>query len=262
MGKFDNKVVLIAGCKGAANEIASIICNEGGKVIVNDPDAAVLEAITAPVAEKFNLSISRDDTKKLIDSVLEKYKVIHSLIVNYDEFKTAKNRIVNYTLEDWDKVIEINVKSFFRLLACIRDHFRECGQPKDGVDMNWRTGDQATIVVMSSLAGVSGLAAATLYSAAKAAVNGMVRNTAKEFGKFANINAIAQGFYSEKKNLVGPKDRSKKFLLINSTDRAQKGNLTYKDVASAAAYLASEDAKMISGQIINVDGGLWLHVQA
>lgn len=262
MGKFTDKVVLIAGCKGAANAIADIICSEGGTVLVNDPDASVLETITAPVAEKYNLSTSRDDTQKLVDGALEKYKVIHSLVINYDEFKAAKNRIVNYSLEDWDKIIDINVKSVFRLFACIRGHFRECGPPKESVDMNWRTGEQATIVVLSSLAGVSGLGAASLYAAAKGSVNGMVRSIAKEFGKFANVNAIAQGFYSEKKNRVGPKYRSKKNFMISSTARAQRGDLKYEDVASAAAFLASEDARMISGQIINVDGGLWLHVQA
>ncbi|MHA1889733.1 MAG: SDR family NAD(P)-dependent oxidoreductase, partial [Promethearchaeota archaeon] len=215
------------------------------------PDPQKLELITAPVAEKMNLGLSMEDAKKLVNTVIEKHGKIDALITNYDEFKAAKKRVDQYTVEDYDKIIEINVNAVFRLLGNIRQHFR------DKADSD----EQGTILIMTSIAGKAGLDIGTLYSAAKGAVNGMIRSIAKEFGRFANVNGIAQGYYAAKKNSFGPKDRVKKNYMITSSARSKKP-LTFEDVAPLAALLVSDDAKMISGQIYNVDGGLWIHVQA
>nr|MDO8118810.1 hypothetical protein [Candidatus Sigynarchaeota archaeon] len=74
MGRFDKKIVLIAGCKGAADEIAKIICSEGGTVIVNDPDKALTDEITAPVAEKMNFGISMEDSRSMIEKIIGKWR--------------------------------------------------------------------------------------------------------------------------------------------------------------------------------------------
>ncbi len=251
MARFTNKVCLICGAKGAANEIAKIVCAEGGTVVINDVDKALTDAITAPVAAKMNLGTSGDDSKKLVAEVLAKYKAIHSLIINFDEYDAAKVRMENVTVEAYRKVMDGNVTPTFHILAAIREHFRA----------KQDTGEQATVVILGSTAGLSGLSIGGLYAAAKAAQFGIVRGVAKEFGRFANVNAIAQGFYSEKVNRPGPKDKEKKDYLTMKAARSDK-DLTYPDVAKMAAYLASEDANMISGQVIPVDGGIWLRVQA
>ncbi len=269
MGRFDNKLVLICGCKGAADEIAKIICSEGGKVIVNDPDKALTDQITAPVVEKMNYGTSMDESRSMIEKIVGKYRTdeatkevvkeadgkypaLHAVICNYDEYEASKMRTDQITVDVFNKVMDINVNSVFHLLGAVRDHFRS----KQG------TTEQATVLLMSSTLGLAGIAAlGTLYAAAKGAVNGLVRGVAKEFGRFANVNGIAQGLYAEKKNLVGLKDRYKGDYMLTSSARS-KEDLKYTDVAKMAAYLASEDARMISGQIISVDGGLWLHVQA
>ncbi|NMC06098.1 MAG: SDR family oxidoreductase [Candidatus Lokiarchaeota archaeon] len=251
MARFTNKVCLICGAKGAANEIAKIVSSEGGTVVINDPDKALTDAISAPVADKMNLSTSGEDSKKLVAEVLAKHKAIHSVIVNFDEYDAAKTRSENITVEAYRKVMDGNVTPTFHILAAVREHFRA----------KQETGEQASVVILGSVAGLSGLSIGSLYAAAKAAQFGMVRGVAKEFGRFANVNGIAQGFYSEKVNRPGPKDKEKKDFLTMKTARADQ-DLTYVDVAKMAAYLASEDAKMISGQVIPVDGGLWLRVQA
>nr|MDO8108871.1 SDR family oxidoreductase [Candidatus Sigynarchaeota archaeon] len=269
MGRYDKKIVLIAGAKGAADEIAKIICVEGGTVIVNDPDKALTDAIEAPVAEKLNYSTSMEDTRKMIDTLVGKWKTddttkqsnkesdgkypaLHVVIMNYDEYEASKMRADQITVEAYQKVMDINVRSVFHLLGAVREYFKS----KQG------TTEQATILILSSLVGLSGISQlGSLYAAAKGAVNGLVRGVAKEFGRFATVNAIAQGYYAEKKNLVGPKDRIKGDYTITATDRS-KEDLKYTDVAKMAAYLISDDAHMINGQIIPVDGGLWLRVQA
>src|SRR5271157_4513388 len=269
MGRFDGKTVLIAGCKGAADEIAKIICEEGGTVIVNDPDSSLTDAIEAPVAEKLNYGTSMEDTRAMIDELIGKwvtdettkqsskesdgkYSALHAVIMNYDEFEVCKMRADQLTLEAYNTAMDVNVRSLFHLFGAIREYYRS----KQG------TKEQASVVVMTSVVGLAGLTQlSTLYAAAKGAVNGMIRSAAKEFGRYANVNGVSQGFYSEKKNPVGPKDRLKGDYQLQMTDRA-KEELTYNDVAKMVAYLASDDAHMISGQIISVDGGLWLRVQA
>lgn len=269
MGRFDGKVVLIAGAKGAAYEIASILCDEGATVIVNDPNSALTDAIEAPVTEKLNYGTSMEETRAMIDELVGswvtddatkqtnkesdgKYPALHAVIMNYDEYEVCKMRADQLTLDAYNKAMDINVRSLFHLFGAIREYYRS----KQG------TKEQASIVVMTSVVGLAGLTQlSTLYAAAKGAVNGLIRCVAKEFGRYANVNGVSQGFYSEKKNLVGPKDRLKGDYQLQMTDRA-KDELTYKDVAKMAVYLASDDARMISGQIISVDGGLWLRVQA
>jgi NAD(P)-dependent dehydrogenase (short-subunit alcohol dehydrogenase family) len=251
MARFTNKVCLICGAKGAANEIAKIVSSEGGTVIINDADKALVDAITAPVAAKMNLGTSGDDSKKLVAEVLTKYKAIHSLVINFDEYDAAKMRSENVTVEAYRKVMDGNVTPTFHILAAVREHLRT----------KQESGEQGSVVILGSIAGLSGLSIGSLYAAAKAAQFGIVRGVAKEFGRFANVNGIAQGFYSEKVNRPGPKDKEKKDYLTMKTARADM-DLMYPDVAKMAVYLASEDAKMISGQVIPVDGGIWLRVQA
>jgi NAD(P)-dependent dehydrogenase (short-subunit alcohol dehydrogenase family) len=269
MGRFDNKVVLIAGCKGAANDMAKIICAEGGKVIVNDPDKALTDGIDAPVAEKLNYGISMDDSHKLIEYLTGKcktddttkqmvresggkYPELSAVIFNYDDYGSCKMRADQITVEAYKKAMEINVHSLFHLGGALREQFKWQGEK----------GQQATLLLMTSIVGLAGISQlAALYSAVKGAVNGLVRCIAKEYGRFANVNGLAQGLYAESTNLVGMKDRLKGDYMITSTARS-KEDLKYTDVAKMAAYLVSDDARMISGQIISVDGGLWVRVNA
>ncbi|MBN2150417.1 MAG: SDR family oxidoreductase [Candidatus Lokiarchaeota archaeon] len=270
MGRFDKKVVLIAGCKGAANEMAKIICAEGGTVIVNDPDKTLTDAIDAPVAEKLNYGLSMEDGRKLVEYLTGKcktddatkqmtresegkYPSLDVVIFNYDDYNVCKMRADMITVEAYRKAMDINVNSLFHLGGALREQFKWQGEK----------GKLAKLLLMSSIVGIAGISQlGSLYAAVKGAVNGLVRCIAKEYGRFACVNGIAQGFYAESKNLVGMKDRLKgEFTIITGTARA-KADLKYTDVAKMAAYLVSDDADMISGQIIAVDGGLWTRVQA
>lgn len=251
MARYTNKIVLIAGAAGAANELAGIICSEGGKVVVNDPDPANLALITAPVAEKLQLGTSAEDSRKLVDGIIQKHGKIGALVINHDEYKASKKRSEQITVEDYRAVMEGNLHPAFHLMAAIRDHYREAQE----------SGEHRTILILSSVAGLSGLSIGSLYAAAKGAIHGMVRSVAKEYGRFATVNGIAQGFFSEKQGPVGPKDRDKKDYMVTKTAQSDK-DLKYVHVAKAAAFLASEDAAMITGQVIPVDGGIWLRVQA
>ncbi|MHA1681389.1 MAG: SDR family NAD(P)-dependent oxidoreductase [Promethearchaeota archaeon] len=250
--KVKDKTILITGAKGAANAIAELLCESGAKVIINDDDVKAMEYIVAPVAEKMIYGTSREECDKLVADVIEKYGRIDGLVINYDEYKAGKKRLDQYTVEDYDTIMNKNVYPVFHMLGAVRMHFRERQDtPKD----------QPAVLIMTSLVGSAGLDLATMYAAAKGAVNGLIRATAKEFGKFARVNGIAQGFYAEKKNSVGPKDRQKKFFMITSTYMSRY-DLKFTDVAPLAALLMSDDGKLISGQIYHVDGGLWLRVQA
>ncbi len=269
MGRFDKKVVLIAGCKGAANEIAKIICAEGGTVIVNDPDKALTDAIDAPVAEKLNYGISMEDSRKMIEYITGKcktddatkqmtresegkYPALDVVIFNYDDYSSCKMRADQITVDAYRKAMDINVNSLFHLGGSLREQFK------------WQSekGKLAKFLLMTSIIGLAGISQlGSLYAAVKGAVNGLVRCIAKEYGRFASVNGLAQGLYAESKNLVGMKDRLKGEYMLTSTARA-KADLKYVDVAKMAAYLVSDDADLISGQIIAVDGGLWTRVQA
>jgi 3-oxoacyl-[acyl-carrier-protein] reductase (EC 1.1.1.100) len=153
----------------------------------------------------------------------------------------AKDRtLAKMTVEEWQRVIDINLTSVFN-----------CS--KTALPM--LIANQGNIVSMSSFSGLRGNFGQTNYTAAKAGIIGFTKTLSKEVGKFGvRVNAVAPGFIESKMTEAMPEDIKAMVKKLTSLARTGKP----EEVANVIAFLASSEASFVTGDIINIDGGLWL----
>ena len=161
-----------------------------------------------------------------------------SLIVNNAGI-TRDNLLMKMSEEDFDAVIQTNLKGVFN---CTRHIARQMLKQKSG-----------RIINISSVSGVLGNAGQANYCAAKAGVIGLTKSAAKELAsRGITVNAVAPGFIKTEMTDV-LKDDIKKAIMENIPMKAFGET---EDIANAVAFLASEEARYITGQVISVDGGM------
>ncbi|MDD6796467.1 MAG: 3-oxoacyl-[acyl-carrier-protein] reductase [Clostridiaceae bacterium] len=182
--------------------------------------------------------VSKDeDAKNLINVAKETFGKIDILVNNAGI--TKDSLILRMKEEDFDKVINVNLKGTFNCLKYV-----------SSVMARQRHGK---IINVSSVVGVNGNAGQVNYSASKAGVIGMTKSLAKELGgRGVNVNAIAPGFI--KTNMTDCLSDKVKDELVKNIPLKRLGEP--EDAASLIAFLASKEADYITGQVINVDGGM------
>ena len=152
---------------------------------------------------------------------------------------TKDNLIMRMSEEEFDKVIEVNLKGAFN---CMKHVSRIMLKQKSG-----------HIINMSSVSGVMGNAGQVNYCASKAGIIGMTKSLARELGsRGITVNAIAPGFIETEMTDVLPEDVKEN--LLASIPLKRMGQT--KDIAETVAFLASDKAAYITGQTISVDGGM------
>jgi len=286
MSEFKGKIALVAGNLGKFKKngfkiglsgvIAKKLIKEGCKVCIVDKDFKIAkeceELINNSNVKAYECDFFAEptyETEKFIDKrgrkknrVIWKYAPAHELvkniikefnrldilITNFDEFQQA--RIDQTDDELYNYLRDQNTLPVFHLISAVRD-----------VMSNQRKidGTYGKIVFITNIVGKAGMSFGTMYSAFKGSLVGLTKCLAKEFGTFANVNSVAIGPLSEKK-MQGPKDRIKKNYLLTQTAVCDKP-LTFQDIAPLATFLASDDAVAINGQVMNVDGGMWLKLE-
>lgn len=239
-----NKVAIVTGAsRGIGLEIAKIFYENGAKIVITDIDDKTLSIVNKKFDDSKNIlsivsdvSIS-DSVTNMIKTTIEKFNKI-DILVNCAGI-TKDNLIIRMKENDWDNVINTNLKSVF-LTSKIAGRYM----------MKEKSGN---IINISSVVGITGNAGQTNYSASKAGVIGMTKSLAKEFAsRNIRVNAIAPGFIDTAmtKNL---KENAKE-QLIDAILLKRLG--TTKDIANAALFLASSLSDYITGQILVVDGGM------
>ncbi len=239
-----NKVAIVTGAsRGIGLEIAKIFYENGAKIVITDIDNKTLSIVNKKFDDSKNIlsivsdvSIS-DSVTNMIKTTIEKFNKI-DILVNCAGI-TRDNLIIRMKENDWDNVINTNLKSVF-LTSKIAGRYM----------MKEKSGN---IINVSSVVGITGNAGQTNYSASKAGVIGMTKSLAKEFAsRNIRVNAIAPGFIDTAmtKNL---KEDAKE-QLIDAILLKRLG--TTKDIANAALFLASSLSDYITGQILVVDGGM------
>ena len=139
--------------------------------------------------------------------------------------------------DDWNSVLNTNLNSFFYLTRRLL---------KDMLSKRW-----GRIVNMASLSGIKGLAGQTNYSAAKAALIGATKALAQEVAaRKVTVNAVAPGFIATDMTKELPEDELKKMIPVGRFGKPE-------EVAALVEFLASDDAAYITGQVININGGLY-----
>ncbi|MEC8090629.1 MAG: 3-oxoacyl-[acyl-carrier-protein] reductase [Bacteroidota bacterium] len=246
MKLLENKNVLITGAsRGIGLGIATVFAEHGANVVFtysSSVDAAntlekKLQSLGVQAKGYQSNAADFDQAQELVEKVLADFSTIDVLINNAGI--TKDNLLMRISEEDFDKVIEVNLKSVFNLTKAVQRTM-----------LKQRYG---SIINMSSVVGVKGNAGQSNYAASKAGVIGFSKSIALELGsRNIRCNVIAPGF-------IETEMTSKLSEEVVAGWRAGiplKRGGTPNDVANACVFLASDLSTYITGQVINVDGGM------
>jgi len=242
--RLENKVVIITGAgSGIGKETALLFAKEGAKVVVADVNEKGGEETVAEIKKNgdgffVKLDVSnREQSKQMAKTVLEKYGKIDVLINNAGIVQDAF--VSKMTEQQWDKVIDINLKGVFNCIQAVVDIMMKQGY--------------GVIINTSSIVGLNGNVGQVNYSATKAGLIGMTKTLAKELGrKGIRVNAVAPGFIATPMTSAVPE----KILEMMKEKTPLKRLGAPKDIANAYLYLASDEANFVNGAVLSVDGGL------
>ena len=246
MKLLEGKVAIITGAsRGIGSGIAKVFAENGANVAFTYSSSA--EAALALENELNALGIKSkgyksnaadfNEAQKLVDDVIAEFGTIDVLINNAGI--TKDNLLMRMSEEDFDKVIEINLKSVFNMTKAVQK-----------IMLKNRKG---SIVNMSSVVGVKGNAGQANYAASKAGMNGFTKSIALELGsRNIRCNAIAPGFIETEMTAKLNEDVVKGWREAIPLKRGG----TPEDVANVCVFLASDMSAYVTGQVINVDGGM------
>lgn len=244
--KFEGQIALVTGAtRGIGAAIALALAEKGLKVFgtaTSDEGAAkISQALAAfPGCTGKNLNVTDAvAAEALVDGIVKQHGSLHVLVNNAGI--TRDMLAMRLKDDDWDAVVETNLKAVFRMSRCVMRTM-----------MKQRYG---RIINITSVVGSSGNAGQANYAAAKAGVAGMTRALARELGsRNITVNCIAPGFI-ETDMTAGLSEEQKKALL----GQIPLGHLGQpQDVAHAVTFVASPQASYITGQEIHVNGGMYM----
>jgi 3-oxoacyl-[acyl-carrier protein] reductase len=247
MKRLEKKVAIITGAgSGIGRETALLFAKEGAKVVVADISERggmeTVEEIKGAGGEGVFIRLdvsSIEQAKQMVKETHERYGRIDILIVNAGIVLDAL--LTKMTEEQWDRVINVNLKGAFNCIKAVVDVMINQGS---GVILN-----------ASSIVGVYGNIGQANYASAKAGLIGMTKSLAKELGrKGIRINAVAPGFI--RTPMVGGVPEKVLEMVKEKTPLRRLGEP--RDIAYTYLFLASDEAGFINGAVIPVDGGLVL----
>ena len=241
-----DKVALVTGGSGGIGSAIAIKLSEKGFNVVitylsNEKAAKeVIEKVeennVKGLAIKADVSKEKD-VEEMMKTINNEFKTIDVLVNNAGI--TRDNLLLRMKSEDWNQVIDTNLKSVY---LCTKAVTRNMMKKKYG-----------KIINITSVVGISGNAGQSNYSASKAGVIGFTKSVAKELGsRGINVNAVAPGFIDTDMTSVLSEDIKDEMLKSIPLNRVGKP----QDVANLVAYLCSDEADYITGQVIHVDGGM------
>ena len=240
-----NKILVIGGSRGIGKSIVEIFAKHGANVAFTySSSAESAKAIAAEVSKEgvkvkcYKSDASNfDNAQNLAAAVHKEFGSIDILINNAGI--TKDNLLMRMSEEDFDRVIQVNLKSVFNMTKAVQR-----------VMLKQRKG---SIINMSSVIGLKGNAGQSNYAASKAGVIGFTKSMAIELGS-RNIrsNAIAPGFIVTEMTEKLGEETIKKYY---ETIPLKRGG-TPEEVANTCVFLASDMSAYITGQVLNVDGGM------
>jgi 3-oxoacyl-[acyl-carrier protein] reductase len=246
MKLLEDKVVIITGAsRGIGKGIAELFAQNGANVAFtyssSKESADVLEnelTATGVKAKGYQSNAANfDEAQKLVEDVIKEFGTVDVLINNAGI--TKDNLLMRISEEDFDKVIEVNLKSVFNMTKAVQK-----------IMLKNRIG---SIINMSSVVGVKGNAGQSNYAASKAGILGFTKSIALELGsRNIRCNAIAPGFIETEMTAKLNEDVVQGW---RDSIPLKRGGST-KDVANACLFLASDMSAYITGQTLNVDGGM------
>lgn len=243
---LNGKVAVVTGAsRGIGRAVARKLASKGATVIINYKGSAQkAEEVKREIeqaggkADTFQCDVTDFESCKIfIQKIIETYSSIDILVNNAGI--TKDGLLMKMSEEDFDKVIDTNLKGAFH---CIRFVSRQMMKQRSG-----------RIINISSVVGVAGNAGQANYAASKAGVIGLTKAAAKELAsRNITVNAVAPGFIDTDMTTV--LSEKVKEQIATQIPLGKFGNP--EDVANATAFLVSDDARYITGQVLMVDGGM------
>ena len=242
----DNKIVLITGAnRGIGHSIMSAFINAGYIVVGTSRSDDGVKKINDTIGDpskgcgvKMDVT-SENDIQSANKLIRDKFGITTILINNAGV--TKDNLLMRMSSEEWNDVIDTNLNSLYRVT---REFIREMMKQKTG-----------RIINISSVVGMSGNAGQSNYSSSKSAIYGFTKSLAKEVAsRNITVNAISPGFIET--DMTDKLSDEQKQSIISAIPLSRMGSA--KDIADITLFLASDSASYITGENINVNGGLYM----
>lgn len=242
----DKVAIITGGANGIGKAACEAFLDQGAKVIIADYDEVSGKDLENNFRNQGKEMLfiqvdvtNRESVKEMVAQAIANYARIDILINNAGITRDAM--LVKMAEQDFDRVLDVNLKGVFNCTQAVVPYMVEKGSGK--------------IINTSSVSGVYGNVGQTNYAATKAAVVGMTKTWAKEFGrKGINVNAVAPGFTKTAMVEKMPEKVIQHMESIVSLQRLGEVN----DIANAYLFLASDESSYITGHVLHVDGGIMM----